>query len=174
VRRIAVIGNGGGGKSTLCRALGERLELPVYEVDAVQWLPGWRAAPLDETTRILESWAADDEWIIDGFGPFPVIERRLDRADTIVYIDFPFVLHLWWSLKRQVGARVRGQAWAGQPRPPGDLRLFRTLRRVDAMRPRLREMVSRGDRAAKLIDLRSPSEMRRWLGSVEPRAVRSS
>jgi adenylate kinase family enzyme len=167
VKRVVVIGNGGGGKSTLCRALGERLGLPVYEVDAVQWLPGWQRAPLDETSRILDGWAADETWIIDGFGPMPVIERRLDRADTIVFIDFPFARHLWWSAKRQLASRVRGQAWAGQRRPPANLLLFRTLRMVNAWRPQLLEMVSRSNRAARLVHLHSPSEMRRWLGSVE-------
>jgi adenylate kinase family enzyme len=174
VRRIAVIGNGGGGKSTLCRALGERLGLPVYEVDTVQWLPGWQRAPLDETARVLDGWAADESWIIDGFGPFPVIERRLDRADAIVYVDLPFARHLWWSAKRQVASRLRGQAWAGQTRPPPSFLLLRTLRMVDGMRPQLLEMVSRGERAAKLAHLRSPGELRRWLDSVEAPVGRSS
>jgi adenylate kinase family enzyme len=174
MRRIAVIGNGGGGKSTLCRALGRRLRLPVYEVDTVQWRPGWQRAPLDETARILDGWADDDEWIIDGFGPMPVIERRMDRADTIVYVDFPFAIHLWWSAKRQIMSRLRGQAWAGQLLPPPSVLLFRTLRRVRAMRPQLDEMVSRGERSAKLVHLRSPAELKRWLASVEAPAARSS
>jgi adenylate kinase family enzyme len=172
-----VIGNGGGGKSTLCRVLGERLGLPVYEVDAVQWLPGWRHAPFDETARILHGWASGEDWIIDGFGPFPVIERRLDRADTIVYVDFPFARHLWWSAKRQVAARVRGEAWAGQRHPPPNLLLFRTLRRVDRMRPQLLEMVSRGDRAAKLVQLplahRHATVARLRRGSAGPFVVAS-
>jgi adenylate kinase family enzyme len=174
VRRIAVIGNGGGGKSTLCRALGTRLGLPVYEVDTVQWRPGWERAPLDETARILDGWSADDAWIIDGFGPMPVIERRMDRADTIVYVDFPFARHLWWSAKRQVASRLRGQAWAGHLLPPSSVLLFRTLRRVHAMRPQLVDLVSRGGRAAKLVHLRSPAEVKRWLASVERVDSRSS
>jgi adenylate kinase family enzyme len=95
VKRIAVIGNGGGGKSTLCLALGDRLGIPVYEVDTVQHLAGWRPAPLDETVRILDGWASAQTWIIDGLGPLPTIDRRLGRADTIIYIDFPFAWHLW-------------------------------------------------------------------------------
>lgn len=174
MRRIAVIGNGGGGKSTLARALGQRLGIPVYEVDAVQWRPGWERAPLDETARALEQWAEGDTWIIDGFGPMPVIERRLDRADTIVHVDHPFHRHLWWSAKRQITSRLRGAAWAGQRRPPPNALMLRTLRRVHGMRPRLLEMTSRGDRATKLVHLRSPAEMRRWLASVETPARHSS
>jgi adenylate kinase family enzyme len=166
MRRIAVIGNGGGGKSTLARALGKQLGIPVHEVDEVQWLPGWRRAPLDEVAYTLEGWAAKDSWIIDGFGPWPVIDRRMGRADTIVYVDLPFRTHLWWAAKRQAVSVVRRRAWAGQSAPAPTLLLFRTLRRVHAMRSDLLELVTKGGRAAKLVHLRSPREIARWLGEV--------
>jgi adenylate kinase family enzyme len=168
MRRIAVIGNGGGGKSTLARALGQHLGIPVHEVDAVQWLPGWRRAPLDEVAHTLEGWAANDSWIIDGFGPWPVIDRRMARADTIVYVDLPFRTHLWWAAKRQVVALVRRRAWAGQSAAPPSVLLFRTLRRVHAMRSDLLELVTKSGRAAKLVHLRSPREMERWLREITP------
>jgi len=38
MRRIALIGNGGGGKSTVARALGRHLRIPVHEVDEVHLL----------------------------------------------------------------------------------------------------------------------------------------
>jgi len=166
MRRIAVIGNGGGGKSTLARTLGQHLGIPVHEVDEVQWLPGWRRAPLDEVVAILEGWAAGDTWVIDGFGPWPVIDRRLARADTIVFVDLPFRTHLWWAAKRQVVSLVRRRAWAGQSAPPPSLLLFRTLRRVHAMRSELVELVTKSGRVKKLVHLRSPREMARWLGDV--------
>jgi adenylate kinase family enzyme len=166
MRRIAVIGNGGGGKSTLARALGRHLGIPVREVDEVQWLPGWRRAPLDEVAPVLEGWAADDSWVIDGFGPWPVIDRRMGRADTIVFIDLPFRTHLWWAAKRQVVSLVRQHAWGGQSAPPPSLLLFCTLRRVNAMRPDLLKLVTKSGRTAKLVHLRSPREMTRWLEAV--------
>ena len=171
MRRIAVIGNGGGGKSTLARAVGQHLGIPVHEVDEVQWLPGWRRAPLDEVARTLEAWAADDSWVIDGFGPWPVIDRRMGRADTIVYVDLPFRTHLWWAAKRQIVSLVRRKAWGGQTAPPPTLLLFRTLRRVHAMRSDLLELVTKSGRAAKLVHLRSPREMTRWLDDVAQASV---
>jgi adenylate kinase family enzyme len=166
VRRIAVIGNGGGGKSTLARALGQHLGIPVHEVDDIQWLPGWRRAPLDEVAHTLDAWAADDRWIIDGFGPWPVIDRRMTRADTIVYVDLPLRTHLWWAAKRQFVSLVRRRAWAGQSAPPSSLLLFHTLRRVHAMRSDLLELVTKSGRDAKLVHLRSPRDVARWLGDV--------
>ena len=129
-------------------------------------MPGWRRAPLDEVAPILEGWAAEDAWIIDGFGPWPVIDRRMGRADTIVYVDLPFRTHLWWAAKRQVVSLVRRRAWAGQSAPPPSLLLFRTLRRVHTMRPDLLELVTKSGRSSKLVHLRSRREMTRWLDEI--------
>ena len=166
MRRIAIIGNGGGGKSTIARALGKHLGIPVHVVDEVQWLSGWRRAPLDEVVHVLDSWAAASSWIIDGFGPWPAVDRRMSRADTIVYIDFPFRTHLWWSAKRQVASLMTRRGWAGQSAPPPSLLLLRTLRRVHALRPDLFELVTKSGRVDKLVHLRSPQEMTRWLSEV--------
>ena len=48
MERIAVIGNAGGGKSTLARALATRRGLPYVEIDALLWRDGWQPAPEDE------------------------------------------------------------------------------------------------------------------------------
>jgi shikimate kinase len=41
MQRIAVIGNAGGGKSTLCMQLSQALNIPVHMIDKIQWKPGW-------------------------------------------------------------------------------------------------------------------------------------
>lgn len=46
--RIAIIGNAGGGKSTVSRNLRDILGLPLHAIDQLQWLPGWKAAPQEE------------------------------------------------------------------------------------------------------------------------------
>jgi adenylate kinase family enzyme len=49
--RIAVIGNSGGGKSTLARRLARELEIPVYEVDQLLWKTNWElVSEADYTT----------------------------------------------------------------------------------------------------------------------------
>src|SRR5712691_6556245 len=93
--------------------------------------------------------------------PWPVIDRRMGRADTIVYVDLPLRTHLWWAAKRQVLSLVRGQAWAGQSAPPSSLLLFRTLRRVHAMRSDLLDLVTKDGRGTKLVQLRSAREIAR-------------
>src|SRR5690242_17103800 len=103
--RVVIIGNAGGGKSTLARKLAVRRGLPYVEIDAVLWLPGWRTASDDvfdaEHARII----ADDRWVIDGLGRRASIPSRLARADEIIFIDMPLWMHFWLAAERQI-------AWA--------------------------------------------------------------
>ena len=64
--RIAIIGNAGGGKSTLARELGQILNLPVTHVDSIQYQSGWRRTPDEECDQRLSAIASEDRWIIDG------------------------------------------------------------------------------------------------------------
>ena len=41
MRRILIVGNSGGGKSTLAQKLGEKLTLPIVHLDVLFWKPGW-------------------------------------------------------------------------------------------------------------------------------------
>lgn len=100
--RVAIIGNAGGGKSILAAALGRSLHLPVHHIDRIQFQPGWRISPPEfvaqEHQRILDT----PRWIIDGWGSWPLIEKRLEAADTVIVVDLPLWRHLWWALKRQI------------------------------------------------------------------------
>ena len=107
MNRVAVIGNAGGGKTTLSRLLGDAFELPVHHVDSIQYQSGWLRTPVAECDSSLDELAAGDRWIIDGFGSDDVIERRLRAADTVVFVDFPLSVHYWWACKRQWKSRRR-------------------------------------------------------------------
>jgi adenylate kinase family enzyme len=93
--RVAIIGNAGGGKSTLGRRLAARYDLPLFSVDQVQWQPNWIPAPPEELARELDHIASGERWIIDGWGPWTSIEQRFNAADTIVFIDLPLWVHFW-------------------------------------------------------------------------------
>ena len=80
MERIAVIGNAGGGKSTLARALAARHGLPCVEVDALLWRDGWQAVPVDEYEAEHARLIAQPRWIIDGLGRLDSIAARLDRC----------------------------------------------------------------------------------------------
>jgi len=133
-RRIAIVGNGGGGKTTLARALGRTLDLPVTHVDSVQFLPGWRVRDRAETARLLDAVAAGERWILDGFGGRECIARRLAAAEVTVLVDLPLVVHLARGLRRQLAAARAPRAELPADCPEASLRrtlrLARTLLRV--------------------------------------------
>lgn len=114
-KRIAVIGNGGGGKTTLSRQLGKFYDIPVVHVDAIQYQRDWTNTPQHVCDKILNEVADGDSWLIDGFGSKPVIKRRLALADTVVFVDLPLYQHYLWAGKRQLGS------WRGarSELPPG-------------------------------------------------------
>ncbi len=62
-RRIAVVGTSGSGKTTLARAIGAALDLPVIELDAINWQLGWRGLNEDDPelfrARVGEAVAAE-------------------------------------------------------------------------------------------------------------------
>ena len=162
-QRIAVIGNAGGGKSTLARRIGAERGIPVHVVDDVQWLPGWVPATREIVATAHAGWMAEPRWIVDGWGAWDLIVRRFAIADTIVVVDLAPARHVAWAMKRQMLAMLgRTHGWP----PPGcralpvTLRMLRTMRSVHRdMRPRLMRMVEAPALAEKTVVLRSPRDV---------------
>ncbi len=116
MRRIAILGCSGGGKSTLARALGDKLGLPVVHLDALHWLPGWVERDRGEFRTLLSEALAGDRWVVDG-NYSNTSDLRLPRCDTIVVIDRPRWLCLWrvlWRWATHIG-RTRADMGAGCP-----------------------------------------------------------
>jgi len=173
MRRVVVIGNGGGGKSTLCGALHAATGLPWIEVDRIQFGPGWSRVEPDAVSRTLAGTIATDRWIIDGFGPWQSIEDRCARADTLIYIDHPIWVHFWWAAERQIAA-ARGEGRYGGPDdcPLEDKTewMFRTLWRVHIeYRPRLLDLARRCEERITVHHLRSPAELDAFVAGLSER-----
>ncbi|WP_158879511.1 DNA topology modulation protein FlaR [Amycolatopsis anabasis] len=101
MRRIAVIGCGGAGKSTFSRRLGEILGLPVTHLDRLFWRPGWVPTERAEWRRIQRGLVAADRWILDGnYGG--TMDIRLAAADTVILLDFPRRTCLRRALRRTI------------------------------------------------------------------------
>ena len=87
VKRIAIVGGPGTGKTTLAQKLSEILKLPALHLDSVNFKRNWEK--IDDKTRdsiILEK-AKEEYWIIDGnyVGTLP---KRLERADLVILLDY--------------------------------------------------------------------------------------
>jgi adenylate kinase family enzyme len=100
--RIVVIGNSGGGKSTLTRSLAARANLCHVEVDSLLWQEGWKLTPEDVYERQHTEIIGGDSWILDGLGRKESIPNRLERATQIILIDMPLWMHFWLAAERQI------------------------------------------------------------------------
>ena len=89
MERVIIIGCGGAGKSTLARKLGERTGLPVIHLDQIWWAPGnWQHLEREEFDRLLLAETEKPRWILDGnFNR--TLEMRLEKCDTVIYLDYP-------------------------------------------------------------------------------------
>lgn len=101
MKRIAVIGSSGSGKSTFANKLGEKLDRPVIHLDKEYYTSEWKQKyPIkDDWLNFQKKLAAGDEWIIDG-NYRSSLAIRLDRADTIIFFNFPKWLCLYRAFKR--------------------------------------------------------------------------
>lgn len=109
MNRIMLIGPGGAGKSTLARELGDRLGIEVHHLDALLWKPGWTLTTREEQREIQRGLFDGESWIVDGnYGA--TMELRLERADTVIFLDMP----TWVCLLGIVKRRIR---WHGKTRP---------------------------------------------------------
>jgi adenylate kinase family enzyme len=64
MKRAAVFGNAGGGKSTFARHLAEITRLPLYVLDKLQFREGGAAVPHDEYLEVYRDLLARETWII--------------------------------------------------------------------------------------------------------------
>jgi adenylate kinase family enzyme len=171
--RVTIIGNAGGGKSTVARRLGRLLGLPLHAIDQLQWRPGWKPTPNEVFVKAHAGWLAEPRWIIDGWGDFESIEERFRASDTIILIDYPLWRHYWWAIKRQVrclfGPRVDGPT--GCPMLPMTWPLLKMIWKIDrhAM-PKLRQRVEahRGDKT--IFHLRTLADLRTFCRLAERQA----
>ena len=99
MKRIAIIGSGGAGKTTLGLAMSECLDIPVFHLDRMYWQPGWVLSDHEDVRPHLEDVMARDTWIIDGnYGSS--IEERIRRADTVIFLDMPVWVCVFGAVRR--------------------------------------------------------------------------
>ena len=67
--------------------------------------------------------------MIDGFGPMGAFNKRLNAADTLIYIDLPYVVSYWLVTKRLLkGLFVKPEGWPeGSSVIQGSLQSYKML-----------------------------------------------
>ncbi|MHB9144319.1 MAG: DNA topology modulation protein [Symbiobacteriia bacterium] len=116
VQRIAIIGSGGAGKSTLARQLGDILGIEIVHLDRLFWHPGWVETPRDQWLAVQEEEVRRERWIIDG-NYLGTMDVRLASADTVIFLDLPRILCVFRAFKRAVGHWGRSRPDMGEGCP---------------------------------------------------------
>ena len=101
MERILIIGCPGAGKTTLALALKEKLGLPLVHLDQLWWKGNWENVTREEFDSRLAMALNMERWIIDG-NYSRTIEMRLQRCDTIIYLDFDRWQCLWGMFQRVI------------------------------------------------------------------------
>ena len=113
MRRIAVVGTSGSGKTTFARRLAARLGVPHVELDALFWLSDWQNVDDETFRRRVADVVAAETWVADG-NYAAVRPLVLERVDTVVWLDLPLRTCLWRVLRRTARrARSGEELWPG-------------------------------------------------------------
>lgn len=103
MKKVAVFGKPANGKSTLSKQLAAATGIPLYPVDALLYQPNGQEVNQLQFEATHDEVLSSDEWIIEGFGPLSSLasfNRRLEAADTLVYIELPYFVTYWLVTKR--------------------------------------------------------------------------
>jgi adenylate kinase family enzyme len=167
LRRIAIVGCGGSGKSFLARELGRRTGIEVTHLDTLYWDADWQprqsAGEWEELQRRLVN---GDAWIMDG-NYRATMDVRLTAADTVIFLDLPTHVCLWRVLTRRLRSLVgqRRTEIAGPERVSlSFLRWILSYRRKH--RPKVLERLGSPGPGTRVITLKSQPEIRAFLSSV--------
>ncbi len=161
MRRVMIIGPCGSGKSTLAREIAPKLGLPLVHMDQLGWQAGWVETEKAELNARLAEAVAEDAWLIEGnYGS--TLLPRFERADTIIYLDFPIRLCLWRLVRR-----IRSNRGQSRPDMPEgcperfDLAFFWYVVNWNSG-PRVRTEAKLTPYLDKVIRLRTPAALAQW------------
>jgi adenylate kinase family enzyme len=176
LKRVAIIGGSGAGKTTLGKELAKRIDGVFVEVDAIQHKANWEKATGEEIRdAIYAALEGQDRWVIDGTREREVGDYISSRADIIVWLDLALIAKLI-RLVRRSWKRVRNREilWNGN---------FETWRNVvvgwdsvlgHPLRTHFarRRMVLAREDHQKIVRLRSAREVAVWLSTLVPEEFR--
>jgi len=174
-RRIAVVGTTGSGKTTTAAEIARRLGLPHIEIDALNWGPNWTPARPEDLYRRVAERTQGTSWVIDGnYGA--VREIVWGRADTLVWLDLPFLVVLGRLLKRTLQRILtreqlwgtNRETWRGQFLSRDSLFVW-VVKTHWRRRRQYAGLLSHPEYAhLRVVRLRSPRAVRKWLDMLGP------
>jgi adenylate kinase family enzyme len=184
MKRVAIFGNAGGGKSTLARELAAITGLPLHVIDKIRFRPGGSEVPYAEYLQAHATLVDSGEWIIDGFDFIKLAWERFEAADTLIHVDLPLAVHAMWVTKRLVkGLFLAPEGWPeNSPVISSSIQSYRVLWPCHSrLTPKYRSYVAEAAQRKRVFHLRSIRELKQFLeaikhevGSAQGRAAQQS
>jgi adenylate kinase family enzyme len=170
LKRIAIVGGSGAGKTTLGKRLAELSGGVFVEVDAIQHKAHWTKASEEEIRQAIYA-ALDGRsgWVIDGTCEREAGDFVSSRADVIVWLDLPLAVKLLRLLRRSWRrVRTREVLWNGNVETWRDVFVGRDSVMAHPLRTHFRhrrQMLARLSQT-RIVRLRSSREVNAWLSSL--------
>lgn len=130
MKKIAVFGKPGSGKSSISKAIALATDMPLHQLDSILYKQNGERVDRQSFEDAHEDILSSEYWIIDGLGPITSFNQRLEAADTLVYIDLPYITSYWFVTKRLLkGLFVKPEGWPdGSSVLKGSLESYKVLR----------------------------------------------
>ena len=166
MKKIVVFGKPGSGKSTLSKKLASATGITLHALDSIVYKNNGDRVDRNTYDEAHANILCADSWIIDGLGPVESFNKRLDVADTLIYIDLPYVISYWLVTKRLLkGLLVKPEGWPdGSSILKGTLQSYKVLKLCpqfwdNAFRQKLENISTN----KSLYVIRSMSELNRFV-----------
>ena len=169
MRRWAVVGDAGSGKTVLAVRLSVMLDIPHVELDAIHWEIGWIPRPQGEFADAVERATRGEAWVVDG-NYSKVRHIVWGRAQAVVWLDYALPIVLG-RLLRRTARRVltrevlwngNRETWRGAFLDPDNLFGY-VLRTHDERRRGIRRALALPQYThLELVHLRRPSDAEHW------------
>jgi len=161
-KKIVVLGVSASGKTTFARKLGEKTGLPVTYMDEVMWRPGWKYIGDEETAAHIQKVSLENSWIIEGYIDKKAQQALFEKADTLLYLDYPGWLSSWRYIKRWLKHRKTPRPELPDSPEKFSLEfLLRVYKKKEVYR--LEKLFKAVDFSSKIIRFKSPKEAEDFL-----------
>ncbi|MEZ8232230.1 adenylate kinase [Vibrio splendidus] len=130
MKKVAVFGKPGSGKSTISKALALATGIELHQLDSIVYKANGEFVEREVFDLAHDNIINSESWIIDGFGPLGSFNTRLEAADTLVYIDLPYPISYWFVTKRMLkGLFIKPEGWPdGSSVIKGTIQSYKTLK----------------------------------------------
>lgn len=176
LRRIAVVGNSGSGKTSLSREIATRLGCDHVELDSIHHLPNWTPIERDKMRQIIGDRIKADSWVVDGNYRSFVQDLVFPAADTVVWLDMPTRVTMSRVTRRTLGRGIlRRELWNGnreslrslfKTRPEDNIILWAWTQRKKYRAQYLNASSDTSNAHIDWVRLRSPKEVRDWIATI--------